>query len=509
MSGIFHVDDVFQIEGSAQCVVVGPVQGKVSVGDALFVSSLGHAVPILSIERFEQGKPVLYDTVSDTIAALKIDAQTSDLAKGDDLDVKDASGLQCAATRNTAKDANAPLYLRCSMCSGAMVVNQARGVFECPFCGNAEALTNENYYQAPPIRYRHRPIEFKDDLLSVLHTEPLTNTPIESNLLGRRTHTRSMREFANALDGEDHFDVKSIVHITCAQCGADISGEEHQSIFECQYCGNKVTGADALRHGSYSKRHILGRTGLKNVPGKAIAFSVTTDRAINSAIALASSIPELGNVADLPAHIRANLEPFYMPFSLGDVSVQAETGGFMGKQFYQVIIDWPFPETTLFDVYLTDRLEPWDFSATGSFDPAFMEGDAQIASTLNSLDRPTVLDSLLFSRLSRDVANAMGKDRVSLNRWGFDWRRHNDAYLLLPIYYADVHLFGETYVTVAVNGQTGKAAILALPSKKENGTVYEGAPRYWNRFSSESTMANVPVQIKHQKGSMKWVRIVR
>lgn len=60
--------------------------------------------------------------------------------------------------------------LRCENCGGSMNPNQATGVYECKLCGSSVALTDENYYKCPPIRYPHRKPEIDGDKFSILHT---------------------------------------------------------------------------------------------------------------------------------------------------------------------------------------------------------------------------------------------------------------------------------------------------------------------------------------------------
>lgn len=115
------------------------------------------------------------------------------------------------------------------------------------------------------------------------------------------------------------------VELPCPNCGSTIEGEETQNIFECPYCGAKVGKDEALRPGAYKIKRVLGRNGQKLLPGRGIPFSVTKEQAMQAAQFLVRSDLKLSAIFGLDRYIEEAIHAFYLPFSLVDISVQADS----------------------------------------------------------------------------------------------------------------------------------------------------------------------------------------
>ena len=140
-----------------------------------------------------------------------------------------------------------------------------------------------------------------------------------------------------------------------------------------------------MRPGAYRRQFIMS-VGAENVPEKAIPFAVTPVQAQNAVRVLAQQFPREFAHQDIERRIRTEMTAVYIPFSLADLSVKMVIHSKRGNfEAYEEIVNWACPDTTLYDIHLLDRLDPWDFGAVIPFDPAFAEGRFRIASTANNV----------------------------------------------------------------------------------------------------------------------------
>ena len=62
-----------------------------------------------------------------------------------------------------------------------------------------------------------------------------------------------------------------------------------------------------------------------------------------------------------------------------DLSVKATVDTERGQfTFYHDRINWARPQCSLFDIYLLNELNPWDYGESAPFTPAFLENDVRI-----------------------------------------------------------------------------------------------------------------------------------
>ena len=239
--------------------------------------------------------------------------------------------------------------------------------------------------------------------------------------------------------------------------------------------------------------------GAENVPEKAIPFSVTMTQAQNAARVLAQQFPQEFAGQDIERRIRTEMTAVYIPFSLADLSVKMSTHSNRGDfEAYEEIVNWACPDTTLYDIHLLDRLDPWDFGAVIPFDPAFAEGIFRIAATANNASRADVIDNLLAERLVADLKDTFDLKKTKIALWGRNFRKHKSATFLLPVYYLDRRTEdgdGARQVRIAVNGQTGKAAALFYQYGREERYVSR-APSHPKAMSTEHTVRTPPVAVK-------------
>ena len=284
----------------------------------------------------------------------------------------------------------------------------------------------------------------------------------------------------------------------CPFCGGEFTGESTQHFFTCSYCNNTFEDEQLVRPGGYRREFIMG-VGAENVPTRAIPFVITMTQAQNAARMLAQQFPQEFANQDIERRIRTEMTAVYIPFSLADLSVKmavrSERGDF---EAYEEIVNWACPDTTLYDIHLLDRLDPWDFGAVTPFDPAFAEGVFRIAAVANNASRADVIENLLAERLASDLKDSFALTKAKLLLWGRDFRRHKNATFLLPVYYLDRRVEdGEKarQGRIAVNGQTGSAATLFYQYGREERYVTR-APSHPKAMSTEHTVRTPPTAVR-------------
>lgn len=396
------------------------------------------------------------------------------------------------------------LAIKCSSCSGAMYSDQKTASYICPFCGASEPWTEENFYRELPITFRHKPVERIDGLIKLGQVEVMSSVdPHDERLLSQRYRLNSVADKLALWDPitERAFSRVEQVIFACPFCGGEITGESTQHIFQCGFCNNKIGAEEALRPGAYRKEFIMG-VGAEDMPGKAIPFKVTREQAKTAVRALIRKFSGDFIDQDIENRMATDMTADYIPFSLADLSVKMSVQSNRGDfQAYEEIINWACPDTTLYDIHLLDRLDPWDFGEVVPFDPAFAEGDFRIAAQANNASRVEVIDNILAERLVCDLKETFTLKKAKIMIWGRDFRKHKGATFLLPVYYFDRRLDDtekSRQVRIAVNGQTGKAAVLFYQYRKEE-TYRTMEPHRQGALSPERTLRMPPVPVVRVK----------
>ena len=391
--------------------------------------------------------------------------------------------------------------IQCRTCGGAMYSDQKAAAYVCAFCGTSVPWTNEQVFWSSPITFRHKPVQIVDGAMKLGHVEVMTSVdPHDARVLSQKYRQNSVAGKLALWDETTTAAFAGVCRLTfvCPFCGGEFTGESTQHFFTCDYCSNTFEDEQLVRPGGYRREFIMG-VGAENVPEKAIPFSVTMTQAQNAARVLAQQFPQEFAGQDIERRIRTEMTAVYIPFSLADLSVKMSMHSSRGDfEAYEEIVNWACPDTTLYDIHLLDRLDPWDFGAVTPFDPAFAEGIFRVAATANNASRTDVIDNLLAERLVTDLKDAFGLTKAEIVRWGRDFRKHKSATFLLPVYYLDRRAEdGENarQVRIAVNGQTGKAAALFYQYGREERYVSR-APSHPKAISTEHTVRTPPVAVK-------------
>lgn len=391
--------------------------------------------------------------------------------------------------------------IQCRSCGGAMYSDQKTASYVCAFCGSSVPWREEAEFWVSPITFRHKPVQVIDGAMKLGHVEVMSAVnPHNARVLSQKYRQNSI---ADKLALWDDTTVAAFAGVTqlafvCPFCGGEFTGESTQHFFTCSYCNNTFEDEQLVRPGGYRREFIMG-VGAENVPTRAIPFVITMTQAQNAVRMLAQQFPQEFANQDIERRIRTEMTAVYIPFSLADLSVKmavrSERGDF---EAYEEIVNWACPDTTLYDIHLLDRLDPWDFGAVTPFDPAFAEGVFRIAAVANNASRADVIDNLLAERLASDLKDSFALTKAKLLLWGRDFRRHKNATFLLPVYYLDRRVEdGEKarQVRIAVNGQTGSAAALFYQYGREERYVTR-APSHPKAMSTEHTVRTPPTAVR-------------
>ena len=391
--------------------------------------------------------------------------------------------------------------IECRSCGGAMYSDQKAAAYVCAFCGTSAPWRDAPVFWASPITFRHKPVQIIDGAMKLGHVEVMTGVdPHNERVLSQKYRQKSVAGKLALWDDTTVEAFAGVCRLTfvCPFCGGEFTGESTQHFFTCDYCNNTFEDEQLVRPGAYRREFIMG-VGAENVPEKAIPFVITMTQAQNAARVLAQQFPQEFANQDIERRIRTEMTAVYIPFSLADLSVKMSVHSNRGDfEAYEEIVNWACPDTTLYDIHLLDRLDPWDFGAVIPFDPAFAEGLFRVASMANNVARTEVIDNILAERLVTDLKDGFALTKAKIILWGRDFRRHKSATFLLPVYYLDRRAEdGEAarQMRIAVNGQTGKAAALFYRYGKEERYATR-APSHPRAMSTEHTVRTPPVAVK-------------
>jgi len=234
----------------------------------------------------------------------------------------------------------------------------------------------------------------------------------------------------------------------------------------------------------------------------ALPFVITKEQAIQQMLRLVSENRSDFTEQDIEKRIRSELQAIYLPYWVEDISVKATVDTERGRfTFYQDRINWARPQCSLFDIYLLNELNPWDYGEAAPFTPAFLENDVRIFAPMNNDERVTAPYRMLYRDIPDMLKTVYGLEEVKLLGWVTNFRRHKYASVNLPIWYLDKASWtneSDLQTRIAVNGQTGKAAALFLEAGKKDYTrTLDAYPP--PQMSDECTMYSTPVPVEYKK----------
>lgn len=405
--------------------------------------------------------------------------------------------------------------IKCENCGGAAYSDMQKEGFLCPYCGKLMPWGAKGRPFSMGIRYRHMQPKMKDGWyqLAVLG-EPVRNSDVSEFILNdKKMRFQSIRaKLANADEKAlIAWNSVAIVTIACRQCGAEVKGSSAQSVFVCEYCGNRFAGNDALSGRTYNQELVLGRSRGSRL-SEAIPFNVSRDQAKNAIMEMVRENPKKFDGQMIAERIDSELQAVYLPYRLGDIWIVAQAQTERGRvQVYQGRTNWALPMSWLYDRYLVNILHPWDFDEVASFRPTFLEEEVMIVSDVMNDDKE-IRGHMLIRDLPDMVCRAFDTKKAKI-LWVLDYLRlHNHARIMLPVWYLDKHTHNEkldpVVARLAVNGQTGSVAALFYGQGGSVEKYIVKLPHRTREMSGESSLFSQPVPVVKKHGSISYYKPV-
>lgn len=403
------------------------------------------------------------------------------------------------------------LAIKCNACGGVMSPDQAIAHFICAYCGSSVPW-NDDFAGQRKISenlqaWKHRALEKEGNYVNLKRVEIDMGRENENRAKDRKFLLSSVSDKLAFFDAttDAAFSNAQQVSFGCDSCGAEITGSSLQNIFQCSFCQNKMGAVDALRPGNYKVEYIMG-IGAQNTPKKALPFVISKKNAQQAAVNMLRSFPGDFSGQDIEARIMHEMTVDYLPYDVRDIAMKGYVLSNKGNFYvYQELLNWTRPNTFLYDYFLIDMLEPWDFTQLAMFDPAFTEGIVRIASRSNLPSGPDLYEDPLRVRFLREIKHNFELKKASFVSWSLDFLKHQHSFILLPVYYVDIAADNKgLQIRIAVNGQSGKvAASFRNPHNTEHYDddyfrVFE--PDSKINHSAQMSLRSEIMPIRYQKG---------
>ena len=384
--------------------------------------------------------------------------------------------------------------LACHKCGAPMYPDMKKGGFCCLYCDTFRpfAVTDEDF--APAVKFRHQPVKIVEGLLKLGHVaievkEALIPPPREERLkrllpIDRKLLERDAEAF-NALRDE------SVCEMNCPFCGNHLTSLLTENLFTCPYCGQKFGQQEQISTGKYDERLVVGRK--LNLYSHCLPFKISKPEAQISAKEI------LKGFIQNTSHVDDRLAAAYIPVQLADLrwkmNVSCERGDFW---YYQECLDWAWPRSIIYDIFLMDELAPWDYGELTALKPAYLEGKVQLLASENLGDwQAKIPDWILQRTAPQRLRRAFGLEKIQLRWVSRDIRNHSYGLVLLPIYAMEISLEDGGFLRLMMNGQTGKAALQIATIKEEFTRIIEPSTKL--SLSPESTILSPPIPIRYVK----------
>ena len=267
---------------------------------------------------------------------------------------------------------------------------------------------------------------------------------------------------------------QQMAQFECDSCGGEIIGSPDMVSAKCPWCNNNFVAT--------------GQLVRTRVPDRMIPFGMTKEQALAtfkkeaSRLKLAPNAFQHASVDDI--------QGVYIPYWLYDASVYGTAEfecerrrtwsdsdyTYTEHDVYQVsrsgniaYLDVPVSGTSKVTEDLTESIEPFDYSTSVGFSPAYLTGFMTNKYDVEAEEaNPRALDRMRHS--AEDVLrdSVTGYDSVNLTSSAFEPAFGELEYVFLPVWLLNVDFQGKNY-NYAMNGQTGKFV----------GTFPVSKAKYW------------------------------
>ena len=212
----------------------------------------------------------------------------------------------------------------------------------------------------------------------------------------------------------------SISALVCHKCGAPMCPDMKKGGFSCLYC-------DTFRPFAVTDEDFAPAVKFRHQPVKIV-----------------EGLLKLGHVAIevkealIPPPREERLKRL-LPIDRKLLERDAEA--FNAFRDESVCLDWAWPRSIIYDIFLMDELAPWDYGELTALKPAYLEGKVQLLASENLGDwQAKIPDWILQRTAPQRLRRAFGLEKIQLRWVSRDIRNHSYGLVLLPIYAMEISL---------------------------------------------------------------------
>ena len=353
------------------------------------------------------------------------------------------------------------VQLKCPSCGAPINFDVPSGKMKCSFCGASFTVEEVNQFNG---------ISQANAELDAAHAQQ-AGTSGAAGGAGTAANPETQISTAPA-EGQpgwveppptylDEATGQKMAQFQCNSCGGEIIGSPDMVSARCPWCNNNFVAT--------------GQLTSTRVPDRMIPFAMTKEQALEAFKA------NMKGLKLIPREFKQasvdDIQGVYVPYWLYDATVAGE-GNFSCEklstwtdsdyeytqhQEYQVyrsanvaFLDVPVAGTTKVTDKLTESIEPFDYTKSVAFSPAYLTGFMTNKYDVEAQDaNPRALERMKDSTEEVLRNSISGYDTVSTINTSVQPAFGELEYVFLPMWLMNVDFQGKNY-NYAMNGQTGK-----------------------------------------------------
>lgn len=372
------------------------------------------------------------------------------------------------------------VQLKCPACGAPIIFDVPSGNMKCNYCNSTFPVEEVNRFNGVSAA--------NAELNSAYRSQKNTDLPAGAPSAAAGTQTQDAPNPPDSATTQaawteplpvylDETTGQPMAHFHCASCGGEIIGSPDLVSTKCPWCANTFIAT--------------GQLARTRVPDRLIPFKLTKQQAFDT---FKKQTDRLKLLPKAFKNVQVDdIQGMYVPYWLYDATVFGQATfncekirswsdsnyHYTEHNIYAVsrhanvaYLDVPVSATSKVDKTLTEAIEPFDYSASVDFSPAYLSGfltnkydvEAQQAN-------PRALERMRDSTMSFLRSSVTGYDSVVMSSCSIRPDFGELEYVFLPLWLLNVN-FGRKNYHYAMNGQTGKFV----------GTFPVSKVKYWIGF---------------------------
>lgn len=390
------------------------------------------------------------------------------------------------------------VQLKCPACGAPINFDVPSGKMKCDYCGATFSVAEVNQFNGISTANQELKAAYqKQSGADSATTE--TDTTVQSAQSSSDSDKGQPGWIEPPATYLDEVTGQQTAQFQCDSCGGEIICSPDTVSTKCPWCNNNFVAT--------------GQLVRTRVPDRMIPFGITKEQA------LAAFKQQTSRLKLLPKAFKNvridDIQGVYIPYWLYDATVSGQavfscekTSHWSDSEYrytehsvYDVTrsanvayLDVPVSGTSKVDRALTEAIEPFDYSTSVDFSPAYLTGfltnkyDVE-AKTAN----PRALERMQDSTADFLRDSVIGYDRVEVCDFSVQPAFGELEYVFLPLWLLNVNFQGKNY-NYAMNGQTGKLV----------GTFPVSKAKYWLGLLSITGISTVIFGIALIRYVMPW-----